>query len=485
MRFFLRGCNESASMINTKIENIYMIAICGTAMGSLAAMLKSQGYNVMGSDSHVYPPMSTFLSQQGIKVFEGFHADHLSPVPDLVIIGNAMSRGNAEVEAVLEKKIPYTSLPEALKRFFIQGKNSIVVSGTHGKTTTSSLIAWLLEYAGKDPSFLIGGIPKNFEQGYKVGKSELFVVEGDEYDSAFFDKSAKFFHYLPHVLVVNNIEFDHADIYDNLDQIKLAFRRLINLVPRNGLLLANNEEANVMELAPKAFSRIQTFGTDTNAYWRADNIQFFEDHTSFDIVKQGTFFCSVSVQLTGFHNVRNVLAAAGAVHFFGLTPEQMMHGLPLFRNIVKRSEVKGTINGITIYDDFAHHPTKVRSTINGLRCRFPNKKIWAVYEPRTSTAKRKIMEDLYAAAFDEADVTIISALHLPEKIKKEERLSVQSMVDKIKQRNNEAYYISTVQEITDFISGQAKPGDHVLIMSNGAFDNIHQILIDKLKLTEN
>ena len=458
-----------------------MIAICGTAMGSLAAMLKSQGYQISGSDSHVYPPMSTFLARQGIKVFEGFDEAHLFPAPDLVIIGNAMSRGNPEVEAVLDQKIPYTSLPAALKTFFLQGKNSIVVSGTHGKTTTSSLIAWLLEHAGKKPGFLIGGIPKNFDQGFKIGSSDLFVVEGDEYDSAFFDKAAKFFHYLPQVLIVNNIEFDHADIYDDLGQIKLAFRRLINLVPRNGLVLANIEDPNVMELAPRAFSQVQTFGVHPEAYWRADNIQFFEDHTSYDIIKQGKLFSSASVQLTGFHNVRNVLAAAGAGYFCGLTPEQIKQGLPLFRNIVKRLEVKAIVNGITLYDDFAHHPTKVKATINGLRCRFPDRKIWAVYEPRTSTAKRKIMEELYAAAFDDADVTIIASLHLPEKIKAEDRLSVESLIEKIKQRNKEAYYMPAVADIADFISSRAKPGDQILIMSNGAFDNIHQILIDKLQ----
>ncbi|UCE05425.1 MAG: UDP-N-acetylmuramate:L-alanyl-gamma-D-glutamyl-meso-diaminopimelate ligase [bacterium] len=468
-------------MINTKIKNIYMIAICGTAMGSLAAMLKSRRYHVTGSDNHVYPPMSTFLLSQGIKVFEGFDADHLSPKPDLVIIGNAMSRGNPEVEAVLERKIPYTSMPDALKNFFIQGKNSIVVSGTHGKTTISSLIAWLLEYGGKDPSFLIGGIPRNFEQGFKIGKSDLFVVEGDEYDSAFFDKSAKFFHYLPHVLVVNNIEFDHADIYDDLNQIKLAFRRLINLVPRNGLLLANIDDSNVMELSSKAFSPVQTFGLHKDAYWQADNIKFYADHTSFDIIKQGKPFSSLSVQLTGSHNIRNTLAAIGAVHFYGLIPQQIREGLPLFRNIIKRLEVKANINAITIYDDFAHHPTKVSSTINGLRCRFPDQKIWAVFEPRTATSKRKIMEDQYAAAFDEADVTIIASLHLPEKVTMEERLSVEVLVEKIKNRNKQAYYIPSVQEITDFISSRVEPGDHILIMSNGSFDNIHQVLINKLQ----
>ncbi len=468
-------------MITLDIKNIYMIAVCGTAMGSLAAMLKSQGYQVTGSDSHVYPPMSTFLASKGIRVYEGFHADHLDPAPDLVIVGNAMSRGNPEVEAVLERKIPYTSLPEALKEFFIQGKNSIVVSGTHGKTTTSSLIAWLLEFGGKDPGFLIGGIPKNFNQGFKVGTSNLFVVEGDEYDSAFFDKAAKFFHYLPHVLVVNNLEYDHADIYDNLDQIKLAFRRLINLVPRNGLLLANIEDSNVMDLAPKTFSPVQTFGLQKEAFWKAEKIKFYTNYTSFDIIKQDRYFASVSVQLTGFHNIRNILAAVGAVHFFGLSAEQIKAGLPLFRNIIKRLEVKAIINGITIYDDFAHHPTKVRSTVNGLRCRFPDGKIWAILEPRTATSKRKIMEDEYAAAFDDADVTIVAALHLPEKVKAEDRLSVELLVEKIKARNKSAFYIPTVPEITDFLIDQVESGDHILIMSNGAFDNIHQILIDKLQ----
>ncbi|MDZ7317871.1 MAG: UDP-N-acetylmuramate:L-alanyl-gamma-D-glutamyl-meso-diaminopimelate ligase [candidate division KSB1 bacterium] len=468
-------------MITRDIKHIYMIAICGTAMGSLAAMLKSQGYQVTGSDDHIYPPMSTFLQSQGIKILPGFDASHLEPRPDLVIIGNAMSRGNPEVEAVLERKIPYTSVAAALKEFFIQGKHSIVISGTHGKTTTSSLIAWLLEFAGKDPSFLIGGIPKNFQQGFKIGQSDIFVVEGDEYDTAFFDKAAKFFHYLPETLIINNIEFDHADIYDNVQQIKLAFRRLINLVPRNGLLLANIEDPNVMELSAFSFAPVQTFGLQESAVWRAEAIQFFEQRTRFAIVKDSRPFATVTMPLTGYHNIRNVLAAAAAVHFYGVPAETIQRGLPLFQNILKRLEVKGVVNGITIYDDFAHHPTKVKATINGLRCRFPDRKIWAIYEPRTATAKRKLMEDLYAAAFDDADITILAALHLPQKVKAEERLSVEAVVDKIKQRHKTAYYLPSVSEIVTFVAQQAQPGDQILIMSNGAFDNIHQLLIDSLQ----
>lgn len=472
-------------MIQKNIKNIYLIAICGTAMGSLAAMLQSQGYQVTGSDDHVYPPMSTFLESRGIQIRQGFHAENLSPAPDLVIIGNAMSRGNPEVEAVLERKIPYTSVAAALKTFFIEGKHSVVVSGTHGKTTTSSLVAWLLEFAGKDPGFLIGGIPRNFQQGFKVSSSDIFVVEGDEYDTAFFDKAAKFFHYLPECLIVNNIEFDHADIYDDLDQIKLAFRRLINLVPRNGLLLANCEDENVMELSERAFSPVQTFGLRNDADWRAENIRFFEDHTTFDIIKQGTFFTAGSVQLTGYHNIRNALAAVAAAHFYGVTEDLIEQGLPHFQNILKRLEVKAVINTITIYDDFAHHPTKVRATVNGLRCRFPDRKIWAVFEPRTATSKRKMMEDEYAAAFDDADVTIISALHLPNKVAAADRLSAETLVEKIKNRNKQAYYVPSVQEIIDLLSRQARPGDHILIMSNGAFENIHHRLIQQLKLNQN
>ena len=467
-------------MQRSSIENIYMIAICGTAMGSLAAMFKSQGYHVSGSDDQVYPPMSTFLETQGIKILEGFREDHLQSNPDLVIIGNAMSRGNPEVEFVLERKIPYTSSAEALKRFFLQGKSSIVVAGTHGKTTTSAITAWLLEFAGKNPGFMIGGIPKNFNQGFKLSPSNLFVVEGDEYDTSFFDKAAKFFHYLPESVIVNNIEFDHGDIYSDLDQIKLAFKRLINLIPRNGLLLANNDDPNVTEIMSSAFSRVETFGLSSTAFWNAENIQFSKEQTSFDIIRDGKRFASVNTILTGYHNIRNILAATGVAHFYGVSAAEIRDALPLFKNILKRLEIKAVINGITIYDDFAHHPSKVKSTIQGLRQRFPDQRIWAVYEPRTATAKMKVMERNYSLAFDDADITVFAPLHLPHKIKPENRLSVESLVEQIRTRNKQVHYLPSVQEIVEFITQHAHPGDQVLIMSNGSFDNIHQRLIDRL-----
>lgn len=463
------------------VKHIHFIAICGTAMGSLAAMLKSQGYKITGSDDHIYPPMSTFLEEQSIKIYHGFSAKHLEPKPDLVIIGNAMSRGNPEVEAVLERKIPYQSLPAALKEFFIQGKYSIVVSGTHGKTTTGSLIAWLLEDAGKSPSFFIGGILKNFGQGFKIGKGNIFIIEGDEYDSAFFDKKPKFFHYLPDLVVLNNIEFDHADIYDNLDQIKLEFRRLINLIPRNGLLLAGTDNANVRELISAAYCAVQTFGLNSNWYWSAQNISYSPENTTFDVIKRSEFFGRFSLPLSGDHNIHNALAAIGVAHFHGLTNSEIQQGLSSYKSVKKRLEIKAAIKDIIIYDDFAHHPTEVKMTIEALRLQYPDRKIWAVFEPRTATSKRKVAEEGYSQAFDAADVIIIAPLHLPEKVKEQERLSAEHLVSKIKARKKEAYYIESVNNIVNYLIDNINPHDLILIMSNGAFGGIHDLLIESIK----
>ncbi len=466
--------------MNNTIKRIHLIAICGTAMGSIAAMLKSQGYQITGSDEHVYPPMSTFLNDQGIHIYHGFDSKHLQPHPDLVIIGNAMSRGNPEVEYVLENKIPYTSLPLALKDFFIRGKHSVVVAGTHGKTTTSSLIAWMLEVAGKKPGFLIGGIPLNFNQGFKLDSGDIFVVEGDEYDSAFFDKGAKFFHYMPDVVVLNNIEFDHADIFDNLDQIKLTFRRLINLIPRNGLLIACGDDPNVKELIPGAFSPVQTFGLSDNNFWHATNIEYSSNSTSFDIMRERSFWGRFTVPLSGDHNIRNATAAIAVAGFHNLTQHKIQESFSSFKNIKKRLEIRAKIDNITIYDDFAHHPTEVRVTIDGLKHQFPDRRIWAVYEPRTSTAKRKLMEHLYSDAFENADVIIFAPLHLPHKVKEEERLSVENVLSHIRNKHKEAYIFESVEEIVEYIVNHVQSNDLVLFMSNGAFGGIHDLLIERL-----
>lgn len=466
--------------MDSAIKHIHLIAICGTAMGSIAAMLKSQGYHITGSDEHVYPPMSTFLEDQGIQIYPGFDEKNLQPHPDLVIIGNAMSRGNPEVEYVLENKIPYTSLPLAIKDFFIRGKHSIVVAGTHGKTTTTSLIAWMLEIAGKKPSFLIGGIPLNFNQGFKLDSGNIFVVEGDEYDSAFFDKGAKFFHYMPDIVVLNNIEFDHADIFDNLDQIKLAFRRLINLIPRNGLLVGCGDDPNVVELIPRAFSPVQTFGLSENNFWRATNIEYATNSTSFDVIKEGSLFGHFTIPLSGDHNIRNATASIAVADFHHLPKDQIQKSFSGFKSIKKRLEIRAQIDNITIYDDFAHHPTEVRTTINGLKHQFPSRRLWAVYEPRTSTAKRKLMENPYAEAFDNADIAIFAPLHLPHKVKEEERLSIENVITTIRKKNSHAYIFKSVQDIVGYIVNHVQPHDIVLIMSNGAFGGIHDLLIERL-----
>ncbi len=470
-------------ILQRSIKHIHFIAICGTAMGSLAAMLKSRGYHITGSDDHVYPPMSTFLHDQGIEIFKGFDPAHLEPVPDLVIIGNAMSRGNPEVETVLEQKIPYTSMAMALKEFFIAGKHSVVVAGTHGKTTTSSLIAWILDHAGKSPGFLIGGIPQNFGRGFQVGDGDIFVVEGDEYDTAFFDKAAKFFHYLPEVVVLNNIEFDHADIYDNLDQIKLAFRRLVNLIPRNGLLVAGAENEHVAELMAFAFSPVETFGLDTSFLWHIANVRYENSHTICDIIYGDQRFGTFEFSLCGEHNIRNVLAATAVCHFYGLSAADIAAGLRTFRSVKKRLEVRAVVNDVIILDDFAHHPTAVKLTIEGVKRSYLNRRVWAVYEPRTATAKRKIMEQQYVQAFDNADKVVLAPLHLPNKVKPEERMSVEHVATMLNERHVDAVCLPGVAEIVDYLADRVTPGDVLLIMSNGAFGGIHDLLMERLSKT--
>lgn len=449
-------------------------------MGSLAAMLKSKGYTVTGSDENVYPPMSTFLEDQGIDIRTGYAEEHLKPAPDLVIIGNAMSRGNPEVEYVLEHKIPYTSLAAALKDFFIAGKHSIVVTGTHGKTTTSSLISWSMEVNQKKPSFMIGGIPLNFNQGFKLDTGSMFIVEGDEYDTAFFDKAAKFFHYLPDIVILNNIEFDHADIYESLDQIILAFRRLVNLIPRNGLLLACIDDVKVKELIRYAFSPVETFGLNPEATWCAKDIVYHPDNTVFDVHYQGHFYARFSIPLSGDHNVRNALATIGTCHFHKIEPAGIQAAFSTFKNVKKRMEIKANINDIIVYDDFAHHPTEVQTTIEGLRRQYPDRIIWAIFEPRTSTAKRKMMEEPYSRAFDAADHVLIAPIHLPKKVSADELISVEHLIGQIRLRNKNAYHFNSVDEIVDYTVTKVNPGDLILIMSNGAFNGIHNTIIEKL-----
>jgi UDP-N-acetylmuramate: L-alanyl-gamma-D-glutamyl-meso-diaminopimelate ligase len=462
---------------------IHLIGVCGTAMATLAALLKSKGHDVRGSDQDVYPPMSDFLAAERITTYTGYKAEHVTGDLDLVVVGNAISRGNAELEEVLNRKIRYCSLPEAIREHFLWGARSIVVAGTHGKTTTTSLVGWLLTHGGLDPSVLVGGIARNFGpdgSSYRVGRGRDFVLEGDEYDSAFFDKTAKFLKYLPDVAVINNIEFDHADIYADLDAVLLAFRRLITLVPRRGLLLVGADSPHAAALAKAAFSPVETFGLSASADWQAELVGSAGTTTTFKVRRRGAPFGSFEVPLLGAHNVRNAVAALAVGAHVGLSAPALTEGLRRFKGVKRRLEVRGTVRGVTVYDDFAHHPTAIAETITALRGANPNARIWAVFEPRSASSCRRVFQNAFAEAFRGADEAVIAAVFrstLPEA----ERLSADDLIRDVNARGTHARYIQTVDEIVETLVRERRDGDLVLIMSNGGFGGIHQKLLDALR----
>jgi len=447
-------------------------------------MLKSRNYDVRGSDQSVYPPMSDFLRQQGITIAEGYRAEHISADLDLVVVGNAISRGNAELEEVLDRKIRYCSLPEAVRDHFLWGARSIVVTGTHGKTTTSSLTGWLLAHGGADPNVFIGGIAENFESSYRIGGGRDFVIEGDEYDSAFFDKTAKFLKYLPDIAVVNNIEFDHADIYPDLDAVKLAFRRLMLLVPRTGMLYLGADSEHAMSLRSDAMSPVETFGFDGAADWVAFDLRASDGRQSFSVRHGGDYFGAFDLPLLGAHNVRNALAAIAVAHSVGINATNSAVGLKAFAGVKRRLEVVGRAGGVTVYDDFAHHPTAVAETLSAVRHAYPGRRVWAVFEPRSASSCRRIFQRDFARAFSEsgADETIIAAVFrstLPE----HERLSVEDLVKEVCAAGRRARHVGGVDSIVDTIVRERRDGDVVVVMSNGAFDGLHRKLVSRLQST--
>jgi UDP-N-acetylmuramate: L-alanyl-gamma-D-glutamyl-meso-diaminopimelate ligase len=460
---------------------IYLIGICGTAMASLAGMLREKGYDVCGSDSDVYPPMSDFLDRLGIKVFKGYDAENIARAkPELVVVGNALSRGNAEIEFVLDSGIRYASMAETVKDLFIRGKNSIVVAGTHGKTTTTALLSWVLDVAGRKPSFLVGGIAENFGRSFQVADGLDFVIEGDEYDTAFFDKGPKFFHYLPRILLLKNVEFDHADIYADLESIKTAFRRLINIVPRSGLIIAGVDSPVVRELIPAAFSRVATAGI-RNGDWRAVNVQTAPNGMAFDVVRSDSPIGSFTIPLSGVFNVDNALGVIVAAKELGIENDVIQRAFSTFKSVKRRLELRGEVNGIKVYDDFAHHPTAVQETLRAVRQRDPGARIWAVFEPRSQTCRRRVFEQAFIESFDPADMTVIArvfgASHLPP----EETLSPDRVAEGIRARGKKALTFGTTEEIITYLASEARAGDHIVVMSNGGFENIHNRLLDKLR----
>ncbi len=464
---------------------VHLIGICGTAMATLAALLKQRGYDVQGSDQGVYPPMSEFLAAEGIRAFEGYQPAHITSDLSLVVVGNAISRGNPELEEVLARKIRYCSLPEAIREHFLWGSRSIVIAGTHGKTTTTSLTGWLLTSAGIDPTVFVGGIARNFGpngSSYRRGQGRDFVIEGDEYDSAFFDKTAKFLKYLPDIAVINNIEFDHADIYADLDAVKLAFRRLMLLVPRTGLLLLGADSEHARALKADAISPVETFGFDESADWVAYDLKAADGRQWFSVRHRHDYFGAFDLPLLGAHNVRNALAGIAVAHCVGLSATTVAQGLKTFAGVKRRLEVVGRAGGVTVYDDFAHHPTAVAETLSAVRRAYPGRRVWAVFEPRSASSCRRVFQRDFARAFGEsgADETLIATVFrssLPE----HERLSVDDLVKDVCAAGRRARHVGGVDAIVDTILNERRDGDVVVVMSNGAFDGLHRKLVARLE----
>lgn len=461
-------------------KSIYLIAICGTGMTALAGLLKARGFVVSGSDLDVYPPMSTFLNELEIPVHLGFAAEHLDPEPDLVIVGNAVSRGNPEVEEVLNRKLHYVSLPCVLREFFIRGQYSCVVAGTHGKTTTSSLLAWTLEAAGRDPGFFIGGIPENFGRGFKLGKGKYFVCEGDEYDSAFFDKRSKFLHYLPDLVILNNIEFDHADIFNSYDDVETAFVRLLKVIPANGYLFACWDDENVKRVSDTARSRVISFGLQPDADWQARNIRYGSEETHFEVHHKDRFVAAFTTPLSGEHMVRNCLAVAAAASTLGVPAESIAKAMASFKNVRRRLQLKGERRGIRVFDDFAHHPTEIAATIDSVRKKYPEARVWAVFEPRTATSKRKVIEKQLVKSLSTADEVILTPLYREDKVPAAERLQPESVQAGLTAMGVANHLLSADQNMVEFLLRELRDNDVVLFMSNGDFHQIPDKLLAEL-----
>lgn len=457
------------------MQHFHFIGICGTAMGSVAAAMQAKGFTVTGSDENVYPPMSTFLEQQGVRIFPGYKAGNIPETAEVIVVGNAISRGNEEAESALERKLLYVSLPEVLKEHFLRGKRNLVVSGTHGKTTTSSMLAWLLTSAGVDPSHMIGGIPRNLGKGAAFTDSEFVVLEGDEYDTAFFDKRSKFLHYLPEVVVVNNIEFDHADIYDSLDEIKLTFKRLLNVVPRNGIAFVNGDCPNSTEVAKGAPAPIKTVGMGQHCDLQITGIVYGSENTRFDL--EGDTY---TLPMAGEFNVRNAAMAICAAKFSGLSVGQIKDGLLSFKGIARRQEVRGVAGGVRVIDDFAHHPTAIGLAIDSLRQQYPDSRLWVVFEPRSNTTRRNIFQNELATSLSKADLAVVPAVPDPGKVAEADRLDPEKLVNDVKMLGTPCWYCETVDQIVELIGNKSQAGDTVAVLSNGGFGGIHQKLLDRL-----
>lgn len=464
----------------------HLIGICGTAMASLAGMLQARGHRVTGSDQNVYPPMSTQLEKLGIEIMQGYKTENTDIARDITVVGNTIMRGNPELEEILNRKLVYRSQAEVVREEFIRGRHSLVIAGTHGKTTTTSLATWVCEVAGLDPTFLVGGVVQNFGQSFRVTDSNYFVIEGDEYDTAFFDKKPKFMSYLPEIAIVNNIEFDHADIYKDLDAIKWQFSRLMNLVPGNGHLICGIDSPVVGEVLAsmegKLFTTVETFGLSDQAKWQAREIIFTEAGTTFNVYREGLLWGNFATKMFGEFNVRNCLSVIIAADAWGISQSNIQKAFDTFESVKRRMEVRGVVNGVTVIDDFAHHPTAVDETLKALRQRYPEKRLIAVFEPRSRSSRLSVFEDQYKKAFSHADRVIIAGVFNPEDAKRfgNELLDVSKLVQDINATGRPAATFANADEIVKELSPQLASDDVVAVMSNGGFDGIHQKILDAL-----
>jgi UDP-N-acetylmuramate: L-alanyl-gamma-D-glutamyl-meso-diaminopimelate ligase len=468
-------------MMNSSSRHIHLIGVCGTAMASLAGLLQLRGHRITGSDKAAYPPMSDLLRALGIPILEPYAESNLDPAPDLVVIGNALSRGNPEIERVLDERIPFTSMAALLKEEFLGGRESLVIAGTHGKTTTTSMLAWIYQVAGLEPSFLIGGVAENFGSSFQLRPTRTFILEGDEYDTAFFDKGPKFLHYFPDALILTHVEFDHPDIYADLDAVKTAFKRLVNLVPRRGRIVAYDASANVTECVSRAFCSVERYGLSEDAHWRIRKLQHEGGRSRWEVWRKGSLWARLEMNLAGEHNALNATAAAALAAGQGIRADAIQRALASFKSVKRRLEVRAQIGGITMIEDFAHHPTAIRETLRALRTVYPKARIWAVLEPRSNTLRRKVLESQIVDSLRMADRVILAGVYQQERIPENERLHPEDVVRHLKNTGTPAELHADVNSIIDTIVPEVQPGDVLAILSNGGFDGIYEKLPARLK----
>ncbi|HMG85056.1 MAG TPA: UDP-N-acetylmuramate:L-alanyl-gamma-D-glutamyl-meso-diaminopimelate ligase [Terracidiphilus sp.] len=467
-------------------KHIHLTGICGTAMASLAGLLQLEGHRISGSDKAAYPPMSDLLHSLGIPILEPYSESNLDPAPDLVVIGNALSRGNPEVERVLDERMPFTSMAALVREEFLKGRESLVVAGTHGKTTTTSMLSWIYqaashENAALEPSFLIGGVAENFGTSFQLRPTHTFIIEGDEYDTAFFDKGPKFLHYFPDALILTHVEFDHADIYADLEAVKIAFKRLVNLVPRRGLLVAFDGSPNVDECISKAFCRVERYGFKAESDWQIRNLRYADGKTKWEVWHHGGLWSELAMQLAGEHNALNATAAVALASGQGIRKDAIRSALASFKSVKRRLEVRDVIRGITIIDDFAHHPTAIRETLRALRSVYPDARIWAVLEPRSNTLRRKVLENDLIESLRLADRVMMTGVYQQQRIPDAERLHPEDVVDALSAAGTPAELHPDATEIIASIAPRLQSGDVVAILSNGGFDDIYEKLPARLR----